>query len=143
MAAFQRCSDWKRLTTVAKVIVKDIVSRFGVPLELHYEGGRSELQVTSVLGNILKSMNPEDKDQTSAVVSEHQWVWDQYLHSFLLAYHSSVPAPTEQMPGNVPFRQDIQLPCDLQFWCKPDDVASEDYIHYLKKQMEAIYDRVR
>lgn len=76
------------------------------------------------------------------MVSKHQQDWDQYLHLFLLAYCSSIYETNGQTPANVLFWQELQLPCDLQFRCKlDDDVASEDYVFYLKKQMEVIHDR--
>lgn len=149
--------------TIAEVLVKELISRFGIPLELHCDQGRNfESQLFTELCRILgvrktrttalhpqsdgmvERMNRTTGKYLSKVVAEHQRDWDHHLPFFLLAYRSSVHETTGQTPANVLFGRELRLPCDLQFGCKPDeDVAGEDYISRLKRRMDDIHEKVR
>lgn len=150
-------------TTVADVLIKEFISRFGVPRELHSDQGRnfeSEIfqRMCEVLGihktrttalhpqsdGMVERMNRTMGKYLSKVVSDHQRDWDQYIPLFLLAYRSSVHASTNESPANVLFGRELRLPCDLQFGIKPgEDVAGEDYVSKLRAKMEDIHERVR
>ena len=149
--------------TVADVLVKQLVSRFGVPMELHADQGRNFessvfLGMCEILGirktrttplhpqsdGMVERMNRTMGRYLSKVVSDHQRDWDQYLHLFLLAYRSSVNETTGQTPANVLFGRELRLPCDLKFGFKPDEeVAGEDYVTNLRKRMDNIHEKVR
>ncbi|POS82770.1 hypothetical protein EPUL_005785, partial [Erysiphe pulchra] len=149
--------------TIADVIVKELVSRFGVPNELHSDQGRnfeSALfsRMCQTLGirktrttalhpqsdGMVERMNRTMGKYLAKVVSEHQRDWDQYLHLFLLAYRSSINETTGQTPANVIFGREVRLPCDLQFGIRPnEDIAGEDYVATLRRRMDDIHERVR
>lgn len=149
--------------TVADVLVKEFISRFGVPMELHSDQGRNfESSVFSrmceVLGihktrttalhpqsdGMVERMNRTMGKYLSKVVSKHQRDWDQYLHLFLMAYRSSVNESTRLTPANIIFGRELRLPCDLAFGSRPEEnLAGEDYVTQLRQQMDEIHETVR
>lgn len=149
--------------TIADVMVKEFVSRFGVPLELHSDQGRnfeSELfqNLCELLGirktrttplhpqsdGMVERMNKTMIKHLSKVVSGHQRDWDEHLPLFLMAYRASVNGSTSQSPANVLFGRELRLPCDLKFGCKPgEDLAGEDYVSRLRRRLDDIHEQVR
>ncbi|XP_045482836.1 uncharacterized protein LOC123686668 [Harmonia axyridis] len=149
--------------TVAEVLIKEMFSRFGVPLELHSDQGRnfeSDLfkNVCELLGirktrttalhpqsdGMVERMNRTVGKYLTKVVSDHQRDWDKYLHLFTMAYRSSVQESTGETPACVMFGREIRLPCDLEFGCKPgEDVVGEAFVNRLKKRLHYIHERVR
>lgn len=150
-------------STVADVLVKEMFSRFGVPLELHSDQGRnfesSLFQgVCELLGikktrttalhpqsdGMVERMNRTVGKYLTKVVSDHQRDWDKYLHLFTMAYRSSVQESTGETPACIMFGREMRLPCDLEFGCKPGvEIAGGDYVSNLKGRLHYIHERVR
>ncbi len=150
-------------TTVAEVLVRELISRFGVPLELHSDQGRNFesavfQQLCEALGirktrttalhpqsdGMVERLNRTIGKFLSKAVSDHQKDWDEYIHLFLLAYRSAIHETTGQTPASVIFGRELRLPCDLQYGAKPgEDLVGEDYVTDLRRKMNAIHDRVR
>ncbi|KAJ8956145.1 hypothetical protein NQ317_019737 [Molorchus minor] len=150
-------------STIADVLVKEWICRFGVPLELHSDQGRNFesilFQKVCQLLNIHKTrttalhpqsdgmverMNRTINRHLSKVVSNHQRDWDHFLPLFLLAYRSSVHETTGQTPVSIIMGRELRLPCDLKFGCPPgEDIAGEDYVTTLRRRMDDIHDQVR
>lgn len=149
--------------TIADVLVKNLVSRFGVPNELHSDQGRNFesavfTRMCEILGvkktrttplhpqsdGMVERMNRTMGRYLSKVVSDHQRDWDQYLHLFLLAYRSSVNESTGHTPANILFGHELRLPCDLQFGIKPDEeLVDDDYVTNLRQRMNGVHEKVR
>ncbi|KAG5899440.1 hypothetical protein JTB14_033631 [Gonioctena quinquepunctata] len=149
--------------TVADVLVKEWICRFGIPMELHSDQGRNfesnPFQEICLLLNIRKTrttalhpqsdgmverMNRTINRHLSKVVSDHQRDWDQYLHLFLMAYRSAVHESTGQTPASIIMGRELRLPCDLKFGIPPgQDTAGEDYVSKLRQRMDDIHERVR
>ncbi|POS82547.1 hypothetical protein EPUL_004988, partial [Erysiphe pulchra] len=150
-------------STVADILVKEMFSRLGVPLELHSDQGRnfesSLFQgVCELLGikktrttalhpqsdGMVERMNRTVGKYLTKVVSDHQRDWDKYLHLFTMAYRSSVQESTGETPACIMFGREIRLPCDLEFGCKPGvEMAGEDYVSNLKGRLHYIHEKVR
>ncbi|KAG5888709.1 hypothetical protein JTB14_035774 [Gonioctena quinquepunctata] len=148
--------------TVADVLVKEWICRFGIPMELHSDQGRNFesnlFQEICLLLNIRKTrttalhpqsdgmverMNRTINRHLSKVVSDHQRDWDQYLHLFLMAYRSAVHESTGQTPASIIMGRELRLPCDLKFGIPPgQDTAGEDYVSKLRQRMDDIHERV-
>jgi len=122
--------------TIADTLVREWISRYGVPGELHSDQGRnfesSIFQgVCKALGilktrttalhpqsdGMVERMNRTINNYLAKVVADHQRDWDQYLSLFLLAYRSSVHESTGETPNNVIFGRELRLPCDMLFGC--------------------------
>lgn len=149
--------------TVAEVLVKECICRFGVPRELHSDQGRnfeSALfqNICKILGinktrttalhpqsdGMVERMNRTINRHLSKVVSNHQRDWDRHLHLFLMAYRSSIHETTGQSPANILFGRELRLPCDLVFGSKPgEDLAGEDYVTDLRRRMDDTHEQVR
>ncbi|XP_050507422.1 uncharacterized protein LOC126885038 [Diabrotica virgifera virgifera] len=150
--------------TVAEVLVKELFSRFGVPLEIHSDQGRnfeSALfqNVCKFIGvnktrttplhpqsdGMVERMNRTMGKHLSKVVSENQRDWDQHIHLFLMAYRSAVNETTGQTPTCLMLGREVRLPCDLEFGCRPSEehVAGEEYVDRLKLRMNNIHEFAR
>ncbi|UYV70389.1 K02A2.6-like [Cordylochernes scorpioides] len=120
--------------TVARVLVDNLICRFGVPLELHSDQGRnfeSEIfrELCQVLGiwktrttplhpqsdGMVERFNKNMVEHLSKVVEQNQRDWDRRLPLFLMAYRAAIHETTGQTPAKVMFGRELRLPCDLEF----------------------------
>ncbi|UYV65370.1 K02A2.6-like, partial [Cordylochernes scorpioides] len=120
--------------TVARVLVDNLICRFGVPLELHSDQGRnfeSEIfrELCQVLGiwktrttplhpqsdGMVERFNKTMVEHLSKVVEQNQRDWDRRLPLFLMAYRAAIHETTGQTPAKVMFGRELRLPCDLEF----------------------------
>lgn len=137
--------------TVADVLIKKIISRFEVPLELHSDKGRtfeSELFCnfcenlgirktrTTVLhpqfDRMVERINRTIGKYLSKAEPNHQRNWDQHISFFLMAYRSAVNESTGQALARILFGKEMKLACDLVFGCKP----GEDYVTERRRRTE-------
>jgi len=120
-----------RARTVAETFLNQVVSRHGVPLEVHTDQGRNfESQVfrelSCALGiktraSALHSQSDgqvERQHQTilnylAKFISENQKDWDRWIPMCLLAYRSSKHETTGVTPAELYLAQDLRLPMDL------------------------------
>ncbi|UYV73615.1 K02A2.6-like [Cordylochernes scorpioides] len=121
-------------TTVAKVLMDNLICRFGVPLELHSDQGRNfEAGVFQELCRLLgirktrttplhpqsdgmvERFNKTMEEHLSEVVEQHQRDWDVRLPPFLMAYRAAIHETTGQTPAKIMFGRELRLPCDLEF----------------------------
>jgi hypothetical protein len=105
-------------TTVADVLVKEVVSRFGVPLVLHSDQGRNFestvfAEMCRLLGiektrttplhpqsdGMVERFNRTLEAQLSKFVSENQKDWDHHLRLLMMAYRTSVHDTTGETPA--------------------------------------------
>ena len=123
--------------TVAEVIVKEFVSRFGVPFQLHSDQGRNfeaELfqKMCELLGikktrttalhpqsdGMVERFNRTLENHLAIFVEQNQKDWDRWIPSLLMAYRSSVHETTKQTPACLMFGRELNLPIDL-LYCRP------------------------
>ncbi|RYA68429.1 hypothetical protein DD592_26820, partial [Enterobacter cloacae complex sp. 2DZ2F20B] len=134
--------------TVAKVLVDNWISRFGVPLELHSDQGRNFesnvfQRVMQLLGirktrttplhpqsdGMVERFNRTMEQHLSKVVEEHQRDWDQHLPLFLLVYRAAIHDTTGQTPAHVVFGKELRLPCELVFGLPSEEpMEVRDYV---------------
>ena len=115
--------------TVAEVIVKEFVSRFGVPFQLHSDQGRNfeaELfqKMCELLGiektrttalhpqsdGMVERFNRTLENHLAIFVEQNQRDWDRWIPSLLMAYRSSVHETTKQTPACLMFGRELNLP---------------------------------
>jgi len=156
-----------RAKTIAEVFVNQFVSRYGVPLELHTDQGRSfesKLfhKVTELLGikkTRTTALHPQSDGQVerqhqtisnylAKYISENQKNWDRWVPMFLLAYRTSKHETTGMTPAELCFVRDLRLPLDLLKGSPPESCAEEsqsfgNFARNLKHKLREIHSEVR
>ena len=118
--------------TVADVLVKEFVSRFGVPVHLHSDQGRNfESQVFGEMCKILgmkktrtTPLHPQSdgmverynrtlEHQLAIFVNENQRDWDEHIPLLLMAYRTAIHESTGITPAKMMMGRQLRLPLDL------------------------------
>ena len=121
-----------RARTIAEVFVDQVVSRHGVPVEIHTDQGRNfELKLFAELMILLgvrktrtTALHPQSDGQVkrqhqtitnflAKYISENQKYWDRWVPISLLAYRSSRYETTGTFLVELYFAHDLRLPLDL------------------------------
>jgi len=120
--------------TVARFTVREFVSRFGAPLELHSDQGRNFeshifQEVCRLLG-IRKTRTSAYRPQSNgaverfnrtlhgmikAYVAENRVDWDEHLPYVMAAYRGTVHPATGFSPNFLMFGREVHTPCQLAF----------------------------
>jgi len=153
--------------TVAEVFVREIISRHGVPSEIHTDQGRNFesklfLELAELLGikkTKTTALHPQSDGQVerqhqtiinylAKFISENQKDWDKWIPMFLLAYRSSKHESTGVTPAELYLGRELRLPLDLLRGSPPElhdqEVQTvEGYIRNLKDKIEEIHSNVR
>ena len=118
--------------TVARGLTENVVSRFGIPRELHTDQGRTfeaEVfqEVLRILGvhktrttplhpqsdGLVERFNRTLKTMLAKVTDEHQHDWDDHLAWALLAYRVATHRATGLSPAEMNFGRTLTVPADL------------------------------
>lgn len=149
--------------TVAKVFVEQFFTRFGVPLQLHTDQGRnfeSKLfkELSTLLGidktrttafhpqsdGMVERFNRTLEAMLSAVVSEDQRDWDEWLPHVTMAYRSSVHETTGESPSAMMLGREMNLPIDLTVPSPPkEETESIEYVQILKEKLQRVHEFAR
>ena len=141
-------------TTVAEIMVKEVVSRYGVPLTLHSDQGRNfESTVFAQMCRLLEiqkirttTLHPQSdgmverfnwtlEAQLAKFVSEHQRDWDHHPPLLMMAYRTSVHDTTGETPAMMMMGWNLRLPVVG----RPEDeqpVQRSEYAQKLLKRLE-------
>jgi hypothetical protein len=150
--------------TVARKLVHDFISRFGVPLQIHSDQGRNfESSLFAEVCNLLqitKTRSTPYHPCSNGLVERHnltlarmirsfldnnQENWDEYLPLLTAAYRSTIHPATGFTPNMMMLGREVRLPIDLLFPL-PETVVTEnsaEYVVGLRKRMEECYDYAR
>jgi len=144
-------------TAVAKLIVEEVVTRFGVPRQIHTDQGRqfeSELfrEMCRLLGiektrtspyhaqgdGMVERMNRTLEGMLSAFVEERQRDWDEHLPYLAMAYRSAVHETSGFTPNFMMMGREANLPLDVVFGKPPDQrySSSHEWIQSLERRLE-------
>lgn len=152
--------------TVADALVKDIVSRHGVPLELHSDQGRNFestvfKNLMTKLGirktrttplhpqsdGMVERLNRTIAQYLSKFVSQNQRDWDELIPFFLLSYRSCVHEATNETPAAIIYGRELKLPIDLVRprppRCPLDNNPIDEYSFKLRDRLERIHNYAR
>ena len=143
-------------TTVAEVLVKELVCRFGVPLYIHSDQGRNfESAVFGEMCNLLgmtktrtTPLHPQSdgmverfnrtlEAQLSMFVEDHQKDWDQLVPLMLMAYRTAVHETTGCTPASLMFGRDLKLPIDILYG-RPETEHAQHTTSYALKLQERL-----
>ena len=137
--------------TVAELLVKEVVCRFGVPLLIHSDQGRNFesavfTEMCQLLGiqktrttayhpqsdGMVERFNRTLEDQLAKFVDYHQRDWDEHIPYLMLAYRSAVHESTGCTPAKVVFGRDLRLPIDLLIG-RPVEEVLGPAVHYTEE----------
>ena len=129
--------------TVAKVLVEEMVCRFGVPLESHSDQGRNfESLVFSEMCRILRIRktwttppNPQSdgmverfnrtiENQLAVFVKANQRDWDEHVPFLLMAYRTASHESTGFSPTRLMMGHELRTPIDLIYGRPPEEVVN-------------------
>lgn len=151
--------------TVTEVLVREFISRYGVPLQIHSDQGT---QFESTLFQTLCMYLGIEKTRTTAyhpqsdgmverfnrtlenmlakAIKNDQRAWDDVLPLVMMAYRSSVHDSIDETPTRMTFGRDIILPVDLIVGSPKQPPGSENlpnYISDLRDRLIKIHDVAR
>ncbi|CAC5369855.1 unnamed protein product [Mytilus coruscus] len=145
--------------TIARTIVNEFICRFGSPLQLHSDQGRSfEAKLFQDLCDLLKidktkstSQHPQSNGSVERFnrtllsmltfyCQNDQRNWDEILPQVMMAYRSSVHASTGQTPNMMMFGRNIFLPMEAVIPRPdgPDESTTPETDKYINELQDAM-----
>ncbi|MCG8624913.1 MAG: DDE-type integrase/transposase/recombinase, partial [Proteobacteria bacterium] len=143
-------------TTIANLLVREVVCRYGVPLELHSDQGRNFestvfAEMCSLLGigktrttpyhpqsdGMVERLNRTLETQLSMFVEDHQKDWDVYLPMLMMAYRTAIHDSTKCSPAKLMFGRELKLPIDLLYG-RPSEEKSNNSTTYAEQLLQTL-----
>ena len=148
--------------TVADVLVKEYVCRFGVPLSLHSDQGRNFesnvfQEMCELLGikktrttalhpqsdGLVERVNRTLESQLSKFVDRNQKDWDHLLPFMMMALRSAVQESTRSTPAKLQLGRELRLPVDLLLGRPEDHSVVYEYTEKLQETLEIVHQYAR
>ena len=151
--------------TVARKIVYEYFSRYGVSLDIHSDQGsnyqsklfREMCRLLEINQTRTSSYHPSGNgmserfnqclyDMITTYIDDNQTNWDEDLALVTSAYRSSVHSSTGYSPNYLMFGREVTLPIQLQYGCFPKSHNCEkesEYVESLKAKLENSYSLAR
>ena len=143
-------------TTVAKLLVREFICRFGVPLLIHSDQGRnfgSELfaEMCRLLGikktrttpyypqsdGMVECFNRTLEAQLSKFADHNQKDWDEHIPFLLMAYRSATHDTTHCSPVKMMLGRELKMPIDLMLG-SPDNEPPQTATNYASTLQEQL-----
>lgn len=121
-------------TTVAGILVTDVITRFGVPNIIHSDhGSQFESQLFTEMCRLLQISKPRTSPyhpqsdgmverfnktlatMPSAYVNDHHSNWDTLIPYVMMAYRSSIHETTGCTPNRLMLGREVSTPVDLMY----------------------------
>ena len=150
--------------TVAELLAKEIVCRFGVPQIIHSDQGRNfESQLFAEMcqlfgikktrttpyhpqsNGMVERFNRTLETQLSKFADLNQKDWDMHIPYLLLAYRSAIHDTTGCSPARMMLGREVNLPIDLMFGRPEEEPAptATDYANTLQNRLERVHNFAR
>ena len=151
-------------STVAHILVEQVVSRFGIPYTIHSDQGRQFesrlfkemcklLQITKTRttpyhpksDGMVERFNKTLVTMLSAFVNEHQTDWDKHLQYVMMAYRSTEHETTGLTPNMCMLGRETTCPLDLMFEMPQaiKTIPSNEWVWQLQEKLETAHRFVR
>ena len=120
--------------TVARILVEEVVARFGIPSKIHSDQGRQFegklfQEMCGLLGidktrrtpyhpqsdGMVERFNRTLTTMLSAYVNEHHKDWDRQIPYVMMAYRSAEHETTGMSPNKVMLGREVSTPLDLMY----------------------------
>lgn len=130
--------------TVAEILIKQIIARYGAPKKLLSDRGRNfladliyqvcELYRTKKINTtayhpqtngLTEKFNGTLCQMLSSYMNEKQTDWDEYIEICLFAYRTSKQETTKETPFRLLYGRDARLPSDIDNWSTKDSFIEE------------------
>ena len=147
--------------TVANVLIKEFICRYGVPLQIHSDQGRNfesmlfkeicrilniEKTRTTALhpqsDGMIERFNRTLESMLAMFVSDNQRDWDGCLPYVMMAYRTSVHETTGCTPSEMMMGRDVRLPADLLTGqVTEEDICGEpdEYVDKLRNRLQQVH----
>lgn len=151
--------------TVSNALIDTVISRFGVPLEIHSDQARNSesnifQQVLKTLGlkktrttalhpqsdGMVERFNRTALDYLAKSVDSDHKNWDKLLPILLLSYRSAVHETTKQTPALMIMGRELRLPGDLMFKrpsAADDNTTASNYVEQLIENLHITHELAR
>ena len=149
--------------TVAAVVVREFVSRYGAPREIHTDQGRqfeaTLFQEMCGLLGITKtrttSFHPQSDGQSErniktlvkmlAMAADQKDDWDEHLPYISMAYRATVQESSGFSPNFLMFGRELAMPVDLMYPLteEPPSESTHEYVKRLRGKLRYAYELAR
>jgi hypothetical protein len=149
--------------TVAEALVKEFISRFGVPYWIKSDRGKQfECELFNSMCDLLEvdhrmstAFHPQGNSRVERMVKvvgnllssycNSQRHWDENLPLLTLAYRSTVHEVTGYTPNYVMMGREVLLPLDIMIGKARDEdkLVIPEYVKVLKERLESCFSEVR
>ena len=152
-------------TTVARKLVDEFFTRFGIPNELHSDQGRNfESAVFQECCNLMgirktrtTALHPQSDgmverfnstlgQQLAKFCRNNQAAWDEKLPMLVMAYRSAEHEATGYTPARVMSGRELRLPTHVTTGVPPEDDESRtmpEYVDKMKRNLVEVHHHVR
>jgi len=151
-------------STVAKIMVEEVISRFGVPAKIHSDQGRqfeSRLfqEMCQLLGidktrttayhpqsdGMVERFNRTLASMISAFVDENHKDWDSQLPYVMMAYRSSEHETTGMSPNRLMLGREVSTPLDIMYELPAleKQIPDNQWVWEMQDRMERAHTFVR
>ena len=150
--------------TVARILVNEVFSRFGIPGKIHSDQGRQfESNLFQEMCRILQiektrttAYHPQSDGMVerfnrtltamlSAFVSDHHTDWDEQLPIVMMAYRSAEHETTGQTPNMLMFGRETTTPLDILYEMPPaiKEIPANWWVWEIQERLESAHTLVR
>ena len=151
-------------STIAKIIMDEVISRFGTPGTIHSDQGRQFesnlfrefcklLQIDKTRttpyhpqsDGMVERFNKTLTSMLSTFVQENQKDWDEHIPYVMMAYRSSEHETTGVSPNLLMLGRETSTPLDIVYQMPPSikPIPANQWVWELRERLESVHTMVR
>jgi transposase InsO family protein len=150
--------------TVARIIVEEVVARFGVPGSIHSDQGvqfeshlfREMCRLLNIKKTHTTPYHPQSDGMVerfnktlttmlSAYVNDHHDNWDEHLPYVMMAYRAAIHETTGTTPNKMMLGREVATPLDIVYEMPTDmkRIPQNTWVWELQEKLEKAHSAVR